>query len=189
MLSLGDNDLFMASLKIEHDELEGRGDAQDFLREIIREIGRGYVKGPGWEYSQGEVEEEEVIEGSTGAGGPSDIEGSTGSDGKTRDKNGEELAVNDYVLAEQGFEDAAGEFHDVHATIIGIEEGVIQLHDFTEKYDLSEYSYEGSELVKAERPVEDGDDEPWKKQHDQGNRTEGETGKDGGKAGGRVVAA
>lgn len=62
-------------------------------------------------------------------------------------KNDEkEIKVGDEVFAEQGFEDAKGDFHDVTAIVESIEDGVYKLK--SEEFDLSESIFEVSDLVK-----------------------------------------
>lgn len=56
------------------------------------------------------------------------------------------IKVGDEVFAEQGFEDAEGQLHDVTAIVDSIEGDVIKLK--SEEYDLSGYTFEASELVK-----------------------------------------
>lgn len=156
----------MASLKIDNDRLENRGDAQTFLREIAQQIGKGYSQGPGWDYN------EEV----SGEAPEPKNDHSADDSKKVVDKHGEPLEAGDYVFAEQGFENTAGELLDITATILEIsKEGDITLHDFTEQYDLKEWTYEGSDLVKREKPqaAKEGEtgDEPWNKKHDEGTGT------------------
>lgn len=67
-------------------------------------------------------------------------------------KNDEkEIKVGDEVFAEQGFEDAKGDFHDVTAIVESIEDGVYKLK--SEDFDLSESTFEASELVKKPKQV------------------------------------
>ncbi len=49
----------MASIKIDNDRIKDRGDAQDFLRELVQQIGLGYSVGPGWVFEDGYVKEPE----------------------------------------------------------------------------------------------------------------------------------
>lgn len=58
----------------------------------------------------------------------------------------DEIKVGDEVFAEQGFEDAQGQLHDVTAVVESIEDGVYKLK--SEEYDLSEYTFEAGDLVK-----------------------------------------
>lgn len=58
----------------------------------------------------------------------------------------DEIKVGDEVFAEQGFEDAAGQLHDVTAVVESIEGDVIKLK--SEEFDLSGSTFEKSDLVK-----------------------------------------
>ncbi len=62
----------------------------------------------------------------------------------------DEIKVGDEVFAEQGFEDADGQHHDVTAVVESIsEEGVVKLK--SEEFDLSGYDYELGDLVKKSK--------------------------------------
>ena len=61
----------------------------------------------------------------------------------------DEIKVGDEVFAEQGFEDAEGQFHDVTAVVESITDGVFKLK--SEEFDVSGNDYEVGDLVK--KPV------------------------------------
>lgn len=62
----------------------------------------------------------------------------------------DEIKVGDTVFAEQGFEDAQGQFHDVTAVVESIsEEGVYKLK--SDEFDLSGYDFEKGDIVKVKK--------------------------------------
>lgn len=63
----------------------------------------------------------------------------------------DEIKVGDEVFAEQGFEDAEGQLHDVTAVVESIEDGVYKLK--SEEFDLSASTFEEADLVK--KPAKD----------------------------------
>lgn len=156
----------MATIKIDNDQLENRGDAQTFLREVAQQIGLGYTTGPGWEFEDSAREEEEAPPETTGQPVALDV-------------NEEPLAVGDYVFAEDGAEDVSGAFASVHGTILSIEadpdggEPIIRLEG--DGVDLSMYSYEPRELEKKEKAAPPAEEVqtpprkrlPWEKPHEQ----------------------
>lgn len=150
----------MASIKIDNEELRDRGDAMDYLREIAQEIGRGYIKGPGWEFTDEPLEESTEDE-------EKEPETPAATDGKVLDKDGAELAINDLVAVP--FEMDDGSTAEVRATVISLDDGKIKLHDFDEKIDLSEFVYDSEDVKKVdpaeEKPDPEKEDgsEPWNK--------------------------